>query len=140
MREEMEKLWEVANPMWLFRTHPSDMGPGGCSVDRGYYYLPGQSFLIVLHLGCVYLWAHAFGKGHDRHHAPLYLLPILFVWLIFVLADVKFRLQRPTEQERAIFHGTVMNWVGCLSMPLWILTEVAAIIAGLFALIRHLFS
>ncbi|WP_131818129.1 hypothetical protein [Planctopirus hydrillae] len=70
-------------------------------------------WLLVMHVAsfeaCWLLWpAYAYW-------ALLVLVPIGLLWVWFVAADVRFRLQRPSPQERAGFDNAVVNWFGFLA-------------------------
>ncbi|ODA36487.1 hypothetical protein A6X21_02045 [Planctopirus hydrillae] len=106
-------LWDELNPIWMFRTRPEDFRWFGRSICPGVFWLPGMIWLLVMHVAsfeaCWLLWpAYAYW-------ALLVLVPIGLLWVWFVAADVRFRLQRPSPQERAGFDNAVVNWFGFLA-------------------------
>jgi hypothetical protein len=106
-------LWDLVIPLWMFRCRPSDFRSCGNSICPGVFWLPGMTALLALHvvsfLGCWFLWQAA------GSWAFLSLLPLGILWGWLVAADVKFRWQRPTRQERSGFDNAVVNWFGLVS-------------------------
>jgi hypothetical protein len=106
-------LWDELNPLWMYRCRPADFRSFGNSICPGIFWLPGLIALLSLHvasvLGCWSLWQAAGGW------ALLSLLPLGILWGWFVATDVKFRMQRPTREERAGFDNAVINWFGFIT-------------------------
>lgn len=108
-------LWELLNPVWMFRCRPADFRgwAGDSSICPGVFWVPGMAALLSLHmatsLGCWFLW-----RSHGSW-AFLSLVPLGVLWAWFVTADVKFRRQGPTRQQRWGFDNAVINWFGLAS-------------------------
>lgn len=103
-------VWNELNPVWMFRCRPADFRCCGHSICHGIFWLPGVVALLVLHVAsCQGFWLlwQAIGRW-----ACLSLLPVSILWVWFAAADVKFRWQRPTREERWGFDNAVVNWFG----------------------------
>ena len=58
------------------------------------------------------------GYLHRGYHPLLliYALPVGLLWSLFVAADIKFRMQKPTRQELSGFDRAVIIWFGSVSI------------------------
>ncbi len=104
--------WQEINPICLFRCCPADFTRPADSISLcpGIFWLPGIVGLIALHAISIRVawWLWSVGWGW----ALLSLIPLVTLWLWFGAADVKFRRQQSTRQERRDFDEAVVNWFG----------------------------
>lgn len=122
-------FWDQIDPLWMFRARPEDFRSFGTSICPGLFWLPGMTGLLALHiatvLGVWYVWA--VGDGW----LVAILLPVTALWGWFVPADLKFRRQRPTRQERAGFDNTVINWFGFVTTMAFYIALIPALVIAL---------
>lgn len=103
-------FWEMLNPRWMFRCRPEDFRPFGEPLCLGVFWLQGMIGLLLIHVVCFASFWTQWRTGSDE--AFMTLVPLVPLWLWFFAADVKFRLQKPTRDERARFDNAVVNWFG----------------------------
>jgi hypothetical protein len=119
--------WQMASPAWLFRAKPAEYADDG-ALCMGVFWLPGLIALLVVHvIGLVMpvqLWLHL--GWHPILLVPV--LPMLAVWAVFVSADIKYRMQGTTPEQRWAFDQAAVNWFGFVAWPINLLTMVAGLV------------
>lgn len=131
MSEQEPTLWELLNPLRMYRCRPRDFVDYSHSICPGIGYQPGLICLLMLHVGCFqYFFSSWMTQGL---HPELFwcFAPLAPIWLLFVSADIKFRLQKPTRRERAGFDNAVINWFGMTSTLLMYYAFVPVAVGGL---------
>lgn len=126
MANNEESVGEIINPSWLFRCRPIDFSEYRHSICPGIFWLPGVSGLLFIHSACFYvffaLWSR---RGWDTNQLRL-LAPVGLVWVVLGGADIRFRLQRPSRQQRAGFDNAALNWFGLVFTILFYVVGVPA--------------
>ena len=91
----------------------------GRSLCPGIAWLPGICGLFGLHSACfIGLFAELANHGL-RARSLFWLAPVVAVWLLLSSAGVKFRLQRPTRDQRNAFDNAAINWFGMVTILLF---------------------
>ena len=120
--DEQDGLWSFLlcffTPVWLFRCRPEEFSRHTPSEGSGGFSCPGHFWLSGL-VGLLSLHALCFGGFFEfwviwGWCADLlwFLAPVGIVWLILGGADLKFRLRKPSPEQRDGFDNATLNWFG----------------------------
>jgi hypothetical protein len=119
MTDQEDSLWALLNPLWLFHGRPQDFQGLGRSICPGIAWLPGICGLLTLHVTCFSVVFTAWiGDGYTTQSLA-WLTPVAAVWLLFGSADIKFRLQGGTKDQRRAFDNAAINWFGFVTIILF---------------------
>ena len=116
LSEELGEFWEECSPAWLFLARPGEYEVGATyySLCPGLFFYNGLCGLFVLHWLCLAGFLSQLPPSGSHTGWVLPLLPLAVLWLLFVPADIKFRLQKPSQRARDGFDTAAVNWFGFL--------------------------
>jgi hypothetical protein len=123
-----ETFWDVLNPMWMFHVRPEDCRGGG-GFCHGFLFLPGFLALLFVHVLSVQVFLSYWPV--NENWAKLSLVPLGLLWTFLISADVKFRRQHPTREERWAFDEAFLNWFGLIALGAFIFVFLPLTILGL---------
>ncbi len=119
--------WQILSPVWLYRARPTDFEDNG-SICAGVMFMPGLLSLLAFHIAFLG-FPVAILIRVEWQPAILWLtVPVLLLWAVLIPADIKFRLQGATREQRWLFDLEFINWFGLVTWPV-------AALAGVFGLV-----
>ena len=123
--------WQLASPVWLFRAKPEDFPEPDGSPCSGPFALRGLTGLLAIHFISfglpITLWLTVGGSWW----LWLLTIPVLLLWAVLVPADIQFRIQKPTRDQRAEYDNHFVNWFGLVTWPILLPMWSAVSVVGL---------
>jgi len=112
MTNDRITFWQEFTPIWMFRCRPEEFRSTGFSICPGVFWLHGLISLVIFHGIFFAAFLNAWYSQGYNHWMLVSLIPVAALWAVFCSADIRYRRQHPTKEERSGFDDAVLNWFG----------------------------